>query len=165
VTLSATKRKSTEEKDSLRTIGKTSLIGTVATGTGTEPYPVSKLATWIGTDIEVTYRATSSSKRTVVGKLVGIAQRDRSGNPPDAVLSNKSSKLILVNTTRIERVRSMMEFDSVWEMNAMELARIGYEAWKDSSKANREWVELSPVEKEFWLASADAVRNAVNLAA
>jgi hypothetical protein len=149
----------------LKTIGRTALSGTSAYAARNEAYPVDKLRTWIGSDIEITYRATNLSIRTVVGKLVGVAQRDRSGTSPDAVLANKLSAFTLISTVRIVGVRSVMEFDDVWEMNAMDLARIGYEAWKDRSGTAREWLDISHAEKETWLACADAIRNAVNLGA
>lgn len=150
------------EKAPSKTIGRTTTTNTVHSGAGIEQVPLETLRAHIGQDIEVTYRVNMSTERVFVGKLVGIADRASTANPPDLVIKNRSPNLILINTSRVVKVRSTMELLGVWDLNPMELASVGYEAWKAASGATREWLDLPPIEKEMWLACSEAVRDAVN---
>jgi hypothetical protein len=146
--------------------GKISTTNTVLNGTGPEELTLDVLRSYVGQDVQVTYRVNMSINRTFVGSLIGLADRASTANPPDLVIKNRSTNLVLVNTARLVSVRSTLEgFRMSWDMNPMELARVAYEAWKDASAATREWVELPHAEKEMWLASSEAVRHAVNLGA
>lgn len=164
VTTSPTSSNSTVQIPKLKsmTTGRTTSTATEASTTGTEPFDLDILTSFKGQDVEVTYRATHNHPRTLIGKVVGVAQRDRTGNPPDLVLANRSPKLILVNTTKITRVRSTMEIENMWEMNPMELARIGYEAFIDRAGVEAlPWADVPHKEKEIWMATSEAVRDAV----
>lgn len=146
--------------------GKISTTNTVLNGTGPEDLTLDVLRSYVGQDVQVTYRVNMSINRTFVGKLIGLADRASTANPPDLVIKNRSTNLVLVNTARLVKITSTMErFRMSWDMNPMELARVGYEAWKDASAAEREWVELPHAEKEMWLASSEAIRHAVSLGA
>lgn len=166
MTLSVNRPSSTGAKVPSTTTGKTSITTMGHSTTGTKPFCPVELATFKGQDVEVTYRATHGHPRVVIGKLVGVAQRDRTGNPPDAVLANRSRHLVLINTTKITKVRSTMEINNMWEMDPMKLAQVCYEAFIDRAGVQAlEWTELAHSEREIWMAASEAVRDAVSLGA
>lgn len=166
MTPSAKVPSSTGAKVPSKMTGRTSLTSTVRSGTGTDHFCTDTLTSFKGQDVEVIYKAGNNHPRTLIGRVVGVAQRDRTGNPPDLVLANRSAKLILVNTAKITSVRSTMEIENMWEMNPMELARVCYEAFIDRAGVDAlAWDQLTHKEREIWMAASEAVRDAVSLGA